>query len=151
MAQPTTLRFGEFRVWLEDQDNLGSYITPCGFTERTFDHTNATSDAIVPDCDNPDAAPDTQRAVTSKSKQVSGSGILALESLPLWRAWADAGDSRNIRVEFGASGANNGGYYQGPAVLSKLTYSASISADGGRAKISVQIDNDGAWTWFDAA
>ncbi|MDP1165608.1 phage tail tube protein, partial [Klebsiella pneumoniae] len=80
------------------------------------------------------------RAVTATSAQVSGSGVLALESLDAWRAWWKSGASKNIRVEFNAPKALGGGHYEGPAVLVDLTFNTQLNSEGNRVQVSVQID-----------
>lgn len=149
VAKPRTLPFSDFVVLLGDGATPENFTAPCGFTKRSLKLSAATSEAVVPDCDDPDAVPWTERLSSSQSAQVSGSGVLAMASLATWRA--RVGVSGNVRVMFDDTGANGGGYYQGAAILSDLSFDSDRTANGGRTQISVTIDNDGEWVWTAAA
>lgn len=151
MAQPRTLSFGNFRVYLGDGTSPEVFTAPCGFTQKSLTIDSATSDFQVPDCDSPEAPAWTTRAVTALSAAVSGSGVLAMASLDEWRNWALSGLEKNIRVEFNDTGANGGGYYQGPAILTSLGHAVALGSDGNKAQLNVQIASSGAWAWTDAA
>lgn len=151
MAKPTTLSFSKFVVLLGNGAVPEVFAAPCGFTKNSLKLSMATSDTVVPDCDDPEAAAWTERFVSSLSGQVAGSGVLAMESLSIWRDWALSGQSQNIRILFNLPGANGGGYFQGAGILSDFSADVDRASEGGRVQISVTIDNDGEWTWTDNA
>jgi hypothetical protein len=145
LAQPNTLPFSKFVVQIDD--GTGTFVAPCGFLKKAHKRTAQTSDTIVPDCDDPDAAAYLERNVVSLSHEVSGDGVMAEESDALWRVWWESGLSRNVRITYGQVGALNGGYYQGPAVLASLDDTVDRKSEGGRVQRSITIQNDGKWAW----
>lgn len=147
MAKPTTLSFGNFKIWVADADSPGSFVAPCGFTQKSLTIEADVSDATVPDCDDPEAPAWKERAVTALSATVAGQGVLAMESLALWREWALSGASRAVRVEFDAGVPNGGGYYSGDAILQNLGQSTALGSDGNKAQLSVNLVSDGEWVW----
>jgi hypothetical protein len=150
MAKPTTLNFANFKIWVEDPDSPNSFVAPCGFTQKALTIDATTSDFNVPDCDDPEAPAWTAREVTALSATVTGQGVMAMESLSLWRDWALSGASRAIRVELDAGVPNGGGYYMGDGILQSLGHSVALGADGNKVQLPVNIISDGEWTWVEA-
>ena len=109
MALPTTKKFGEFLVKVGNGGSPETFAAPCGFTEKALQLSAETSDQTIPDCDNPDAAAWTSREVTRQSANITGNGVLAVESIATWRTWFLSAANRNVRVEFPGSGAAGGG------------------------------------------
>jgi hypothetical protein len=102
----------------------------------------------VPDCDTPDDPTWTTRVVSALSGGVTGSGVLALESLDTWRDWFLSGLAKNIRVKIDVVLASNGGYFAMSAVLTTF----NIGADqNGLITVEVGISSNGEVTWTDAA
>jgi hypothetical protein len=151
MAQPRTLSFGNFKVYIGSNDSPGTYTAPCGFNQKALTIEAETSDTTVPDCDDPEAISWTERGVTALSATVNGSGVMAMASLELWRTWMLAGTPRTVRVEFDDTGANGGGYYEGDAILQSLGHSVALGSDGNKTQLAVNIVSSGAWTWTAAA
>lgn len=151
MAKPRTLSFGSFKVYLGDGASPEVFTAPCGFTQKALTIEATVSDTTVPDCDDPEAAAWTERGVTALSATVTGSGVMAMASVETWREWMLSAASKNVRVEFDDTGANGGGYYQGPAVLQSLGHTVALGSDGNKAQLAVNIVSDGEWTWTDAA
>jgi hypothetical protein len=151
MAAPRTLKFGDFKIWIEDPDNPGVFIAPCGFTQKALTITGSTSDVVIPDCDDPDAAAWVGRGIASLSAEFNGSGVFALDGHAKWRKRMLAAASFPVRVEFADTGANGGGYYSGNAVLTTLGEAVQRGADGGKTTANVAGQSDGAWIWTDNA
>ena len=147
MAQPKTLTFGSFLVEIEDPATPGTFVAPCGFTDRSLEIKAETATTAVPDCDTPDAPVWNATSVKALSASVSGQGVLSLLGLKKWRDWSLSGGDRNVRVHVNQALANGGGYYMGPAVLTSLKHDGTF---GEKCKLSVQIESDGLWTWTDA-
>lgn len=146
MAQPTTLSFSNFKVLIEHTAGSGTYTAPCAFTSRSLTLSADLVDTTVPDCDDPDAAVYVERQASTLSAQVQGQGLLAMADLDEWRAFV--GQTKNCRVQFNASGANNGGYYQGAFILSSLELGAERNQ---KTTISITLSSTGALTWTAAA
>lgn len=148
MATAPTIRFGKMRIYVEDPDNPGDYLAPCGLTEKSFTLNQTNNEDTVPDCDDPDAPAWVARTPASLSAAWSGSGVWTGEAYTIWRRLALAAAAFNVRVEFDTTGALGGGYYAGSAVLNSLGNSTSI---GQRVQAAVDGASDGEWTWVPAA
>lgn len=151
MAQPRTLSFRNFKIYISDTDSPGVYTAPCGFNQKALTITADTSDVNVPDCDNPEDPAWVERAVTALSAVVNGSGVMAMASLATWRAWMLAATARTVRVQFDDTGANGGGYYEGDAILQELGHAVQLGADGNKAQLNVNIISTGEWAWTSAS
>lgn len=147
MAQPTTLPFADFVVQLGNGATPEVFSAPCGFIKTSLKHNSQSSDTVVPDCDDPGAPSFTQAAVYGLSIEVSGSGVLAMESVPTWRNWWLSGADKNVRIIFNLPGANNGGFYSCAALLTEFTADVDLKSEGARTQIAVTIKSDGAVTW----
>lgn len=138
MAQPTTARFGKFRVLLGDDATPTVYAAPCGFTSKSLTLTKALTDVNLPDCDDPDAVAWVGRDAESLSASISGEGVLAAESVDAWlEAW-EAVESIpvKIEVEFPAK----------TIVWTGRMHVANFSASteqGGRVTASIEMSSDG--------
>jgi hypothetical protein len=147
MAQPATQTFGAFLVELGNGATPELFTSPVGFTSNSLEMKSATGDTNIPDDTNPDLPSWTVRDVSALSGTISGQGVLATVNVAMWQAWFDSGAAKNIKVGSAANLANGGGYRQGPAVLTSFKIDAT---KGERSKITVQIDNSGAWPWTPA-
>jgi hypothetical protein len=150
MAQPRTLGFGSFKVYLGDGASPEQFTAPCGFIQKALTLDSDVSDFNVPDCDDPEAAAWKSRAITAHSASVTGSGVMAMASLDEWRTWKLASESKNIRVEFDDTLANGGGYFEGAAILQSLGFSVALGSDGNKTQQQVNIVSDGEWSWVPA-
>ena len=151
MAQPATTSFGKFLVELGDGAAQEAFTAPCGFTQKGFELTAATSEANVPDCDNPEAPSWVQRGVSSFSASVSGSGVMVLAASDVWRTWFLSGQAKNIRVHVNETAAAGGGHYDFPALLTSLGKSTQLGSDGNKVQQTVAIQSAGVVTWTAAA
>lgn len=147
MAQPKTLKFGLFKVYLGDGADPEAFSAPCGFTQKALSLSAQTNDQQIPDCDDPDAPFWTSREVNSLSASVSGSGLIAMEDYERWRNAFLAAETVSVRVELDESAANGGGYWQGKAIVTSLQHTANL---GNKSELAVSLESDGAWTWVDA-
>lgn len=148
MAQPTTRKFGQMKVYLGDGGTPEVFAAPCGFSEKALEITKDLTDVTLPDCDDPDLPAWTGREVRAISWQVTGQGVMAMEAYETWRDFALSSSSKNVRVELSGTGAQGGGYYQGAAHLSSFGTSVSL---GEKVQIAITLQGDGELTWVDAA
>lgn len=140
MTKPTTKKFGEYIVQIESSDSPGVFVAPCGLTTKGFTQTASTNETNVPDCDDPDLPADVERDIVSRSRSISGSGVMATESQQLWQDFYDSG-SRTCRVY---PAGLTGGYWEGDFILTSLEFSAAL---GEKVNISVTMDSDGPAPW----
>lgn len=148
MAQPKTLTFGKFLIEVESDTTPGTFVAPCGFTDRSLEIKADTSTTAIPDCDDNDLPAWNSTGVKALSASVSGQGVLSLDGHKTWRDWVLAGVSKMVRVHINQTLENSGGYYEGSAVLTSLKLDGTF---GEKCKQTVAIESDGAWVWTDAA
>jgi len=134
MAKATTVRYGQFLIQVGDGASPEVFADPCGLTSKGFNRTAEMNDTNVPDCDNPDAPSWLERDVVSMSGEMTGSGVLATESVDTWDEWFESGASRNVRVKAGTR------EWRGLAKLSAFNITAER---GQRVNIEVTIVSDG--------
>ena len=148
MAAPTTRKFGQIKVYVSNGASPEVFATPCGFTDKSLKISKDVVDTTLPDCDDPDAASWIGREVKTISGEISSSGVMAMESLATWRAWALASTAKNVRVEVSGTGAQGGGYFAGSMHLSDFELKVAL---GEKAQVSVTLVTDGALSWVAAA
>ncbi|MDQ0558309.1 putative secreted protein [Rhizobium mesoamericanum] len=136
--QPTTARFGKFRVLLGNDATPIVYTAPCGFTSKSLTLTKDLTEVNLPDCDDPDAVAWVGRDASSLSASISGEGVAAAESV---EKWLDAWESVEsvpvkIELEFPAKTIT----WTGLMHVNSLNPSAE---QGGRVTLSVELQSDG--------
>jgi predicted secreted protein len=147
MAQATTLPFSAFKVMLET-GTPGTFAAPCGLTERSVTFSKETNDTTSIDCDDEDAPSFVDRDVVSLSVTISGEGVIARESLELWRDAFTTTDPVNVRIEVGGTLAQGGGYWSGKFHLTSFEPGA---VRGERVSVSVEMQSSGPVVWTGAA
>lgn len=147
MAQATTVRFSGFRVLIGDGETpTEGFANPCGFTERAFSINRELSETNVPSCTDDDAPSWLERDTTSQSATVSGQGVLAIESLPMWIEKLETTESFNARVEVWVAGAKVG-TWSGAFQLESFETSGTR---GERVTVNVTLQSDGIVTYVAA-
>lgn len=134
MAKPVTFKFGEMLVAIGDGGSPEIFTSPCGLTTKTFGGTAATADTNVPDCDDPDAPSWLERDVTSLTRDITGTGVLAEAFLDDWDNWFASGDTKNCKVKIGDF------EWTGPYILSTFNITGNI---GNKLQINVSMQSDG--------
>lgn len=148
MAQPFTLSFSNFRLLIENTAGSGVYTAPCALTSRSLTLNKEMVDTVVPDCDDPDASVWVDRSASQKSAQIQGEGVLAMADVDEWRSFFDADAGKNCRIQLNASGANNGGYYQGVFHLTSFQPGAERN---GKTTVNITLTSSGPLTWTAAS
>jgi hypothetical protein len=138
MAQPSTARFGKFRILLGSGTGPITYAAPCGFTSKSLTLAKDLTDVTIPDCDDPDAVSWIGRDASTLSASVSGEGVLAAESVETWLDAWESVDSVpvKIEIEFPAKTIT----WTGLMHVSSLNPSTE---QGGRVTMSVELQSDG--------
>lgn len=148
MSQAQTVPFSGLKVLLESSTVAGTFVAPCGLTERSLALSKETNDTTVPDCDNEDAAGWVERDVVSKSATISGEGVMARQSIARWQAAYDSDDPVKVRVERSGTAAQGGGSYLGTYHLTKFEQNGTR---GERVKVSVELQSTGPVVFTPAA
>lgn len=149
MADPTTTN--KFLIHIGDGgDPTETFSWLCGAKARSVTFTNNTGEVETLDCSDPTGeVAAIQRFVTSQDTTLTISGQIAVENIPTLRAWADDADAKNIRIVIDETGANNGGYWSLPALLTQLEMGQESAKD--LATFTAEISGAGRRTWTDAA
>lgn len=148
MAKPTTILGSHLLIMLGDGNSPETFGAPCGLTSKSLNLSASVNEFNVPDCADPDAPMWTERVVSALSAGVSGSGVIAMESLDEWRTWFLSGLAKVIHVSVDETLAVGGGYFAMSAVLTGFNITGN---QGEKATLEVTIQSDGPVTWVPAA
>ena len=144
MAAPITVPYKDFIVTIGDGATPTEVFTkPCGLTTQGINFTKEVNEVQVPDCDDPDMAAATERAVTATSAAITGEGILAAEFFPDWWDFYTYNGSRNVKVQL-VTPAPNGGTWLGRFILTTFNVTAAL---GEKVGVAVEMQSDGVVTW----
>lgn len=141
MAQPTTARFGKFKVMLGDGGSPMTYAAPCGFTSKSLTLTKNLTEVNLPDCDDPDSVAWVGRDAESLSASISGDGVLAAESVDTWLDAWESVDSVPVRIEIEFPAKT----IVWTGLMQVATFTASAE-QGGRVTASIEMSSDGELT-----
>ncbi len=118
MAQAKTLKFAQQAILLGDGATpTENFDAPCGFTELNLTVNIETNTTNVPDCDDPDLPSWLISDEVSKQMVLTGNGVLDTDAMQTWRDWLMDGGEKNVRWFTDGTGANGGGYFQAPGIL----------------------------------
>ncbi|ETR76013.1 hypothetical protein X566_15580 [Afipia sp. P52-10] len=147
MAKPTTNRWSKLSIWPGDGADPEDFTSKvCGLTSKGIAFSADTSDAVVGDCDDPDAPTWTERVTRSLSAGVNGSGLQADETFPFWNNWFLSGEAKNVRIVLDTAAP---GYWQGRFLLTK--YEVTGNQGDGKIQSSLSLVSDGPVTWANGA
>jgi hypothetical protein len=143
MAQPTVIAGTKLIILVGNAAIPEVFSAPCGLTTSGINFTAATNTTLVPDCDDPEAPTWEARDVSSMGFEVTGSGVMAVESFNVWRDWMLSGLGRNVQIKFDDPGL---GYW---GAVMKLTRWNHSGARGQKVTVEVSMVSDGMPTWTD--
>jgi hypothetical protein len=142
--KPTVIAGTKLLILVGDGASPETFAQPCGLTNNGFSLTSATGSTVIPFCDDPEAAAWDSKEVTSLSAQVTGSGVMAVESFNIWNDWALSGEAKNAQVKLDDASL---GHYEGPWVLSSFKLTGQR---GQKVTVDITMDNADIITWVDA-
>ena len=148
MTAATTVPFSGLVVLLESTTTANTFVAPCGLKERALTLTKETGETVVPDCDDEDAAPFVERDLVSRSANISGSGVMARQSIARWRAAYDSNDPVKVRVQLAGNLAAGGGYWTGLFHLTSFKLGAMWKE---KCTVEVEMESTGTVLWTAAA
>lgn len=135
MTKPTVIAGTKLLILVGDGASPEVFAQPCGLTNNTFALTSATGSTVVPFCDDPEAAAWDSKEVTSLSAQVTGSGVMAVESFDIWNNWFLSGESKNAEIKLDNAAL---GMYEGPWILSSFKLTGTR---GQKVTVDITLDN----------
>lgn len=147
MADPTTTN--KLLILLGDGGDPENFAWPCGANGTSVTFTNNTGETVTLDCTDPAGQPAAlRRWVENQDTQLSIEGVLGTESISIWRAWADAGSEKNVRVQIDEPLASGGGHWELPMICTSLEFGTQGK---GVATLSATLQGAGRRVWTDAA
>jgi hypothetical protein len=147
MADPTLT--DKLLILLGDGADPEVFAWPCGANARNVSFTNTTGETVTLDCADPAGLPAAlRRWVENQDTQISIEGVLATESIDIWRLWADNGTTKNVRIQLDVPAAQNGGYWTVPMICQSLDFG---SQGKGAATLSATLQANGRRVWTDAS
>lgn len=136
--QPTTVKFGKFRVLLGDGNSPEVFTAPCGFTSKSLVLSKNLTEVNLPDCDDPDAPAWVGRDVESLTASITGEGVMAFESADDWMDAFESTESVSVRVEIEFPTITY--VYEGKMHIASMTLGAE---QGGRVTNNIEMQSDG--------
>jgi len=126
-----------------------TFAFTCGANSFEVNLTNNTGEQALMDCTTPlDLPASISRWVESQDTSATIGGRIAKSSLATWLDWADGMTVKNVKMFFDESGANNGGYWIVPMLLTQFQISKSGSAT---VEFTASMQATGPRVWTDAA
>ena len=141
MAQPTVIAGTKLLILVGDGATPEVFSGPCGLTSRGIAFTASTNSTLIPDCDDPELPAWEAKDVNSIAAQVTGNGVMAVESFNIWNNWFQAAVGKNCQISLAAP---NLGYWSGSFILTSLRYGGER---GNKVTVDVTLDNNGAVIW----
>jgi predicted secreted protein len=142
MAQPTVLAGTKLLILVGDGATPEVFSQPCGLTTRGITFNASTNSTLIPDCDDPEAPAWEAKDVNALSAQVSGSGVMAVESFDTWNDWFQAAEAKNCQITLDDPSL---GHWQGQFILTSLKYNGQR---GNKVLLDITMDNNGAVPWI---
>jgi predicted secreted protein len=141
MAQPTVLPGTKLLILVGDGATPEVFTAPCGLTTRGITFTASTNTTIIPDCADPEAPAWEAKDVNGLSAQVTGAGVMAVESFDVWNDWFQQALARNCQIQLDDPAL---GQWEGSFILASLKYGG---VRGQKVTVDVTMDNNGAVPW----
>ncbi len=136
-------------IQLGDGEETESFAHTCGANSFGVTLTNNLGENTVLDCDDPlDVPAAIIRHLESQDTSATIAGMVTTSAWPVWRAWADDGAEKNIKILLDESAANNGGFWVLPAYLQQLELGKENS---GKVTFNATIVGAGQRAWTDAS
>lgn len=150
MVKPLTVRGTKVKLLMGDGASPGPEVFTkfCGLTAKSINFQSNTNEFFVPDCDDPDAPAWRELTKSGRFVSMSGSGLLDMNALEDYQAAYDNDDAGNFRFQIDVPVLSNGGYWQGPFMLTNFQVTGN---DGELATVEITLESSGAVTWTPAA
>jgi predicted secreted protein len=141
MAQPTVLPGTKLLILVGDGASPEVFSAPCGLTSNGVDFTASTNTTLIPDCADPEAPAWEAKDINALSCQVTGKGVMAVESFDVWNDWFQSAEIKNCQIKLDDPAL---GHWLGAFVLSSLKYGGER---GQKVTLDITLVNSGAVTW----
>jgi predicted secreted protein len=141
MAQPTVLSGSKLLILVGDGGTPEVFATPCGLTSKDVTFSASTNSTLIPDCADPEAPAWEAKDVNALSAQVTGSGVMAVESFDVWNDWFQQATLKNCQIVLDDPAL---GQWEGQFILATLKYGG---VRGQKVTVDITLDNSGAVVW----
>lgn len=101
-VKATTARSKKLFVRLSDGAAIPNFVAPCGLTEKSFTRSKTFGETVTPYCqgeENEEAVDWVERDAISLTASISGQGVMARQSVPMWEAALANPESIECEVE----------------------------------------------------
>lgn len=140
MAQATSFKHSDIVVMLGNDASPIVYTAPCAFTEKSLNMEKEMATTGIPDCTDVGAADWEEHDPIARRIGISGSGILAAESEPVWRAAWESDAPVPVKVVL--TGPVNTITWTG--LFHVTTMSMEANKADGRARYNIEMASHGA-------
>jgi predicted secreted protein len=150
MAAPTVIAGTKLLILVgSGGDSPGSpdvFSEPCGLTTKGIAFSLSTNSTVIPDCIDPSLPAWEAKDANAISAEVTGTGVMAVESFHTWADWFLGATSRSCRITLTSPTTNplSLGYWTGSFFLTGLTYNG---VRGQKVEIDITLQSDGAMTF----
>ena len=144
MAQPTVIAGTKLLILVGDGSSPEIFAQPCGLTTRGIAFSAQTNSTAIPDCDDPELPAWEAKDVSTISCQVTGNGVMAVESFDTWNDWFQEAQARNCQITLDNPGL---GHWAGSFILTNFRVTGQR---GQKVTVDITMDNNGAVPWVPA-
>jgi predicted secreted protein len=144
MAQPTVLAGTKLLILVGDGNvspGPETFASPCGLTTKGITFSASTNSTLIPDCADPEAPAWEAKDVNALSAQVTGQGVMAVESFDVWNGWFQNAELRNCQIVMDDPAL---GQWEGQFILATLKYDG---VRGQKITVDITLDNSGEVIW----
>lgn len=141
MAKPTVLAGTKLLILVGDGASPEVFAQPCGLTTQGIDFSASTNTTLIPDCADPEAPAWEAKDVNALSAQVTGQGVMAVESFDVWNDWFQSATAKNVQIKLDNAAL---GHWAGQFVLSGLKYGGQR---GQKVTVDITMVNNGEVPW----
>ena len=144
MAQPTVLAGTKLLILVGDGNvspGPETFASPCGLTTKGITFSASTNSTLIPDCADPEAPAWEAKDVNALSAQVTGQGVMAVESFDVWNNWFQQATLKNCHIVLDDPAL---GQWDGQFILATLKYGG---VRGQKVTVDITLDNNGEVLW----
>jgi len=141
MTKPTVIPGTKLLILVGDGAAPDVFTAPCGLTTRGIAFTASTNSTLIPDCDDPEAPAWEAKDVNSLAAQVTGNGVMAVESFDVWNDWFLSATAANCQIKLDDPAL---GQWEGMFILTALRYGGQR---GQKVTVDIAMDNTEEVIW----
>jgi hypothetical protein len=150
MSAPTTFQYAVIKAG--DGGSPETFVAICGIQTTGFNDTAQTASKAIRDCTAPALPPEQKVTVTSRGRQLTGSGLYNTAQIAFINTLlADPRNYELVLLDISDPTIPAGtelGTWAGPGVATAVNLATTENSD---ATISITIESNGVWTYTPAS